>query len=407
VAFVTDYSSVNQILAGEDEQTSHSSASDFLSSVGYDKAPNFTEIFQTRSIISQTPRQQCPFHKQQGQGSSSVAQDHDEAGTFHVEKRAILNSMQPNGCAQNIEAKSVPLAVLAKTHDTMHDSLESMGKGEFSFYNLVKEVATQLMLDWTVGPVGHPFVSNGTRDKLKTLHSTHWHGIGGVPMQLDLPSFGFQSVLSKAAKARDLLLDEYTKLAVLRQDAIKNGVFVPSADISCMLDNLLLENIDPSVAAANMLLLGSSIVAKCLASLCTSVVFELSQVGNKAHKDTILAELRMNKETSTTLDKFIKETERLHPPFLGGCRGVQRKELIPKDSTGKGPYLTDKDQSGNKLKEAGHPQNCKPKTCPSFFSHVLSLVLNQNGKPRASHVPTAARVLFKTAIYRAASDDTL
>ncbi|XP_005094133.1 beta-amyrin 28-monooxygenase [Aplysia californica] len=176
----------------------------------------------------------------------------------------------------------------------------------FCLYQFFKDLFTEVCLTLFLGV---EFSENEeTAELWKGLTSDHWHGIVSVPVDLKLPGTGTQSTFSKALKAKAKLLELISSQ--------KNKV-------TCGFPHHMksIEEFDETAVNQHLLLFTSALVPKVLSSICTSVCIEM---GNP---DRFQWQEKAKKEPKF-LDNLILETQRLHPPLLGGRRMVKKKCVI-------------------------------------------------------------------------------
>mmetsp|Transcript_20007 Transcript_20007/g.47716 ORF Transcript_20007/g.47716 Transcript_20007/m.47716 type:complete len:391 (-) Transcript_20007:210-1382(-) len=218
---------------------------------------------------------------------------------------------------ERLEALSAVLDPLCRTH-----AQHLVASGVTPVYEKIKHAmrdATDVIL---FGPSG-----NSTwLQQMATLIRTHFNGLQSLPFNIRLP--GLKGGFSKALKARDELLQQFEGVVRHRATTLRQD---PASATSCVLDTLLHTLLTPDVdpgpvmaeIAQQLLLLKCSVVEKCLASLVTFTLWELSAPGS----ERLVEQLRQQATTqgpewSETCRALMKETARLHPATVGVMRRV-------------------------------------------------------------------------------------
>ncbi|EGD83147.1 hypothetical protein PTSG_03779 [Salpingoeca rosetta] len=212
---------------------------------------------------------------------------------------------RPETCAEN----------LALLEAWARQQVQQLSEAEapFDLYQELKALCVAATLTLFLG------LEDGERDLLHRatqLITTHWHGLTSLPIRLNL-GFGKGSGLDQALDAKEEL-ETIIKGRILRCKPVPHQQFLFHIVQACQSQGL-------DVTCRHLLLFISALIPKALASLLTSMVVELFT----SHPDT----LERARSDDQFLERFLTETERLHPPFLAARR------TLPKDAVCNiGPY---------------------------------------------------------------------
>lgn len=215
----------------------------------------------------------------------------------HSDARARLANMF--GAALSEEKSNMYRPLLSRLVQQQIVSLQAAAKDgvvTIQLYTTFKPICERLVVALVLGDR----LDDATLTEVRQLASLHFAGVVAAP--LSVRALGRRSARARALDSRKRLLN-------IISTTIDNARVRPSTSV---LDSLLSTAQDDELLGEHLLLLISPVISKCIASVLSSLLLELS--------------------TSPCADIDIRaalvETLRMYPPLLGGMRSARTSATI-------------------------------------------------------------------------------